>query len=140
MPLIACLLRHGAARASAWQVNCFIIEITFQIKNMELRKEDLPATLQAFELRDNEEIFLAEQVVNNQAEIELFTTRYSGKLIKAKTIAVDNRTQTSSSPGHQAPERNNNAIIVTVIILVIAALVAYGIYTGWIQQQLDINM
>ena len=62
----------------------YIYQYITKSDNMDIRKEDLPATLQAFDLQDNKEVFLAEQVVNNQTEIAIFTTRYVGKLIKAK--------------------------------------------------------
>lgn len=106
---------------------------------MDLQKEDLPATLQAYELNDNKEIFLAEQVVNNQSEIELFTTRYAGKLIKAKTfVARDTR---NSFGNTVAKKRNSTAgIVALIIILVIVALVIYGFYTGWLQDRLNIKM
>ena len=66
---------------------------------MDFRKEELPATIQAYDLVDNNEIFLAEQLVNNQSEIDLFTSRYAGKLIKAKTVAPPQR-----------PSNNYNAV------------------------------
>lgn len=104
---------------------------------MELRKEDLPATIQAFDLQNNEEIFIAEQIVNDQAEIEAFTTRYAGKLIKAKTVVVDNRKTVHNTTNHDTSKRNNNAVIVIIILVIIAAAIAYGFYTGWIQEQIN---
>ena len=106
---------------------------------MDLLKEDLPATLQAYELNDNKEIFLAEQVVNNQAEIELFTARYAGKLIKAKTnVASNNR----NSYGNTVVKKRNSstAVVALIIILIIVAVIVYGLYTGWLQDRLNIKM
>ena len=53
---------------------------------MDIRKEDFPVALQAYELRNKEEEFLAEQVVNTQAEADVFMTRFQGKLIKAHEV------------------------------------------------------
>jgi len=47
---------------------------------MNLTNEDLPATLQAFDLKENEEIFIAEQVVRNQSEIETLQPATQGNL------------------------------------------------------------
>ena len=105
---------------------------------MDIHKNDLPATLQAFELLDNKEIFLAEQVVNNQAEIDIFTSRYAGKLIKAKTtVGIDNRSSSVAGSGG----RSQKSIIATVIIiLIILALVIYGFSTGWLQEKLHLKI
>ncbi len=106
---------------------------------MDLTKEDLPATIQAFDLQDNKEIFIAEQVVNSQSEIETFTNRYTGKLIKAKKVAT---VETSSSYGNPAytKKRSSNGLVIIVFILIITALVIYGFSTGWIQEKLNLKI
>lgn len=108
---------------------------------MDLHKEDLPATLQAFDLQNNNEIFLAEQQVNNQAEIEMFTSRYAGKLIKAKTLVTDNnrRPQTQGNAVVKKPAASTG-IIMIIVILVIAALIIYGFSTGWLQEKLNLKI
>ncbi len=105
---------------------------------MELRKEDLPATIQAFELQADKEIFIAEQVVNSQSEIEAFTLRYTGKLIKAKTVpAIE--TNSYGKPAYKK-QRSSTGLIMFIIILVIAALVVYGFSTGWIQEKFNLKI
>lgn len=105
---------------------------------MDLRKEDLPATIQAFELLEDKEIFIAEQVVNSQSEIETFTSRYAGKLIKAKTFPVA-EVKKNASPVY-SKQRSSNGLIMFIIILVIVALVVYGFSTGWIQEKLNLKI
>ena len=105
---------------------------------MDLRKEDLPATIQAFELQDDKEIFIAEQVVNSQSEIETFTTRYTGKLIKAKTVPIS-ETNSYENPAYKK-QRSSTGIIMIIIILIIIALVVYGFSTGWIQEKFNLNI
>lgn len=104
---------------------------------MDLKKEDLPATIQAFEILDEKEIFLAEQVVNSQLEIETFTTKYAGKLIKAKVSSID-----AKSYGNRTyqKKRSSTGLIMIIIILIIIALVIYGFSTGWIQEKFNLNI
>ena len=104
---------------------------------MDIRKEDLPATIQAFELQDDKEIFIAEQVVNSQSEIEAFTTRYTGKLIKAKKVAVIE----TNSHGNLSYKKKGSStgLMMFIIILVIVALVIYGFATGWIQEKFNLK-
>jgi hypothetical protein len=107
---------------------------------MDLRNEDLPVTLQAFDLLDNKEIFIAEQVVNSQAEVATFTSRYVGKLIKAKKASVnDSRAYTSNTPVKKTGTSSTN-IVMILVILIIVALVIYGFSTGWIQEKLNLKI
>lgn len=107
---------------------------------MDLRNEELPATLQAFDLQDNREVFLAEQVVNTQAEITNFTNRYSGKLIKAKTVAPTvNRTGMDNTNTVKRPKSSINAVMV-LVVLALLALAIYGFSTGWIQDKFNLNI
>lgn len=105
---------------------------------MDLRKEDLPATLQAFDLQNDKEIFIAEQVVNNQAEIELFTTRYTGKLIKAKIVPAAQANRYVDPVVKKKP--SSNSIVMVIVILVLVALILYGFSTGWIQDKLNLKI
>ena len=105
---------------------------------MDLRKEDLPATIQAYELLDDKKIFIAEQVVNSQSEIETFTTRYAGKLIKAKTVPSVETTRYGNTVYKK--QRSSTGLIIFIIILVIVALVIYGFSTGWIQDKLHLKI
>jgi hypothetical protein len=106
---------------------------------MNLRNEDLPATLQAFDLMDNKEIFLAEQVVGSQSEIDLFTNRYTGKLIKAKTTLPVNENTSYAKPGYHT-RYSSTGVLMAVIVLVVIVLVIYGCSTGWIQEKLHMKV
>lgn len=105
---------------------------------MDLTKEDMPATIQAFELLDNKEIFIAEQVVNSQSEIEAFTARYAGKLIKAKTTSINQTKQFGNSTYKK--QRSSTGLIMMIIILIIITLVIYGFSTGWIQEKFNLKI
>lgn len=118
--------------------NLSVLLITLKFAKMDIRNEDLPVTLQAFELLDNKEIFIAEQVVTSQSEVNMFTTRYTGKLIKAKKTVVNENNSYSNIP---AKKRNTTTGMVMIIIIVILlALVIYGFSTGWIQQKFNLNV
>lgn len=105
---------------------------------MNLRKDQFPITIQAFELKAGTELFIAEQVVNNQADVDAFSARYAGKIIKAKGVATTGTTTTTTST--TAYKRKSSSTAVTIIILIIlAALIAYGFYTGWIQRTTGIS-
>jgi hypothetical protein len=102
---------------------------------MLLSKDQFPITVQAYEITDHKEYFIAEQVVHNQSEVDSFVTRYAGKVIKARpltsaetTVARSSR-RTSSSAG----------TIILVILIILAILVAIGLYTGWIQRTFNIS-
>ena len=117
------------------------VSITFKLAHMDLRNEDLPVTLQAFDLLDNKEIFIAEQVVNSRSDVDLFTKRYAGKLIKAKKATVnvnDNRAYSSNVSDRR--KKSSGGVVAVVIILILLALVAYGFYTGWIQEKLHLKV
>lgn len=106
---------------------------------MDIRKEDLPATLQAYDLQDDKEVFLAEQVVNNQSEIATFTTRYAGKLIKAKAqVPTDSYASGYRPTITQTRKKSSAGIIVLIVVLILAALAIYGYTAGWFQQ-LNVN-
>ena len=106
---------------------------------MELRNEDLPVTLQAFDLHDSKEIFIAEQVVNSQSDVDMFTKRYTGKLIKAKkTVLPDTKSSYDSTTVHRK-KSSTNAVMV-IILLILVALIIYGFSTGWIQEKFNLKV
>lgn len=107
---------------------------------MDLRNEQLPATLQAFELEDNQEVFLAEQVVNSQAEIVNFTNRYSGKLIKAKLAAPVSSNMRSGQANPVVKRKSSVNAVMVIVVLVLLALAIYGFSTGWIQDKLNLKV
>jgi len=97
---------------------------------MELRKEEFPVALQAYEVRGDHEDFLAEQVVNTQTEADKFMSMYAGRLIKTREVRpVETR--------HYAPAvrrtRTGAGTAWLVFIILLVVLVAVGFATGWIQ-------
>lgn len=106
---------------------------------MRVRDNEFPVVIQAYDTRDKQDLFVAEQVVNTQAEVDTFTSRYAGKLIRVRLpngeeLRHDHKTTA-------APRRRSSAGgVVLLILLVIAALVVVGFATGWIQETFGWNV
>jgi len=109
---------------------------------MEVRKEDFPIVIQAYEMLDSKEIFVAEQVVNNQSDVNTFTARYAGKLIKAKQFStVDtnrNTAATTTTTTTHTKKKNSAGTVILVLLLILIILAAIGFYTGWFQQHFNL--
>ncbi len=105
---------------------------------MDIKREDLPVMLQAFELHESTEIFVAEQLVSSQAEVDKFTSLYAGKIIKAsKEVAHSKNYATTPTTRKRNPAVG---FVMIAILLIALALVIYGFSTGWIQDKFNINI
>jgi hypothetical protein len=113
--------------------------VTKKLFVMEVRKEDFPVVIQAFETNGATDVFVAEQVVNSQADINTFTSRYTGKLIKARRLTEAERGLQGNT--HQTTRKRSavGTYILIAVILIIVALVIVGFTTGWIQQTFHIG-
>ena len=112
---------------------------------MVLQKDQFPITIQAFELTAGKELFIAEQVVNNQSDIDAFSAKYAGKIIKAKAVAstlhtTSGTTRTTTTNTNTYKRKSSSGTVLVVILLLIVILVAIGWYTGWIQRTFGINL
>jgi hypothetical protein len=101
---------------------------------MELRRDEFPVALQAYEVRSGHEDFVAEQVVSNQVEADSFMSLYAGRLIKTREVRpVETRS------GYVIKSKKHRAGVspwVFVLLLIIVALViAYA--TGYLQLWID---
>src|SRR5436190_23329731 len=97
-------------------------------KTMELRREEFPVALQAYEVRGERENFVAEQVVNSQAEADNFMSLYAGRLIKTRDVRP---VETKHYSVHR--RRTTPAAFWIIVLVVIAVLLIAGFATGWIQ-------
>ena len=109
---------------------------------MRLRDEEFPVVVQAYDPSGSKDSFVAEQVVYSQMEIDNFTSRYAGLLIKAREVSD---TETTSDPriGHRrtvTKHRSGSAVgWVLFLLVVIIGLLVWGFASGWIQQNFGIN-
>lgn len=99
---------------------------------MEISKDQFPIVVQAFEITGNKEFFVAEQVVNNQAEVETFSTRYAGKVIKARALNTTEAGQHKTV--HPRSRKTSIGPVLLVILIILIIVIAIGYYTGWIQR------
>jgi len=106
---------------------------------MEVRNADFPVVVQAYEPSNKQDVFIAEQVVNSQSEIDGFTLRFAGKLIKARSLSeteIERQRHVASRKGSSSGSRSYLWIFVLLLIVV---LIGVGFYTGWIQKTFNIS-
>lgn len=99
---------------------------------MELRKEEFPVALQAYDVHGDHENFIAEQVVNTQSEADTFMSMYAGRLIKTREVRPVESKHYSTAQRRRRP----NALPWIILLLIIAVLVIIGFTTGWIQSMI----
>lgn len=103
---------------------------------MILHRDQFPITVQAYEITDHKEYFIAEQVVHNQAEVDSFVTRYAGKVIKARALSNAESTVAARTIHRKG---SSTGMIILVMLIILAVLIAIGLYTGWIQRTFNIS-
>lgn len=108
---------------------------------MRLRDDEFPVIVEAYDPSGSKDAFIAEQVVYTQAEIDTFTSRYAGLLIKARELNdVENNRDTRVIERRKHTRRSGSALgWVLFILVVLIALAVWGFTSGWIQQHLGIN-
>src|SRR3954470_2818687 len=104
---------------------------------MLLQKDQFPITIQAYDISGDVEIFIAEQVVNTQAEVDTFSSRYAGKLIKAKGFSNSGASSVSTKKHNRSSSAGTIILVILVILIILAAI---GFYTGWIQRTTGISV
>ena len=109
---------------------------------MRLRDEEFPVVVQAYDPSGSKDSFVAEQVVYSQMEIDNFTSRYAGLLIKAREV-TDTETTNDTRIGHRrtVTKRKSSSAIgwVLFLLVVLIGLAVWGFASGWIQQNLGLN-
>jgi hypothetical protein len=108
---------------------------------MKVDEREFPVVVQAYENAGNEELFVAEQVVNTQNEVDNFTSRYAGFVIKARTVSESELHTDGQGVRHRGETRRRSgagAFWAILLLLLIAAIVI-GFSTGWIQRTFNLN-
>lgn len=103
---------------------------------MTIQPGEFPVVVQAYQPSGNEDLFVAEQVVYNQAEADVFTSRHAGLLIKARK-PTSNELQATPAYPPTAPRRKGVGAGFVILILLIV-LIVVGFATGWIQRNFNL--
>jgi len=105
---------------------------------MTIQSGEFPVVVQAYQPSGSEDLFVAEQVVYNQSEADVFTSRHAGLLIKARK---PNANEVQTTPAYSAApvKRRSSGLGAGIIfVLILIALVVVGFATGWIQRNFDL--
>ena len=106
---------------------------------MEVRNTDFPVVVQAYEPSNKDDVFIAEQVVNTQAEIDGFTLRFAGKLIKARSLSDTEIERQRHVASRRNPSSASRSYLWIFVLVLIVVLIGVGFYTGWIQRTFNIS-
>lgn len=106
---------------------------------MRINDNEFPVVVQAFDTTDREDRFVAEQVVSSQSEVDSFTNRYAGKLIKVKVMNAEELRQDHRNVATRRKTSSGTAVWI-LVLLALAALVIAGFATGWIQRTFGLNL
>jgi hypothetical protein len=108
---------------------------------MVINEREYPVVVQAFQPSANGELFVAEQMVNNQAEVDSFSSRYAGYVIKAR-IAKENELVTDHNNGtrKRTVVQRRGIPAWALLLLIVVVLVVVGFTTGWIQRTFELNL
>lgn len=109
---------------------------------MIVNEREFPVVVQAYQSSGNQELFVAEQVVNTQTEVDSFSSRYQGFVIKARIV-----NETELQPDGRAVRQRNQgrrsrsgAAAWALILLLLVAIIVVGFTTGWIQRTFNLNL
>ena len=112
---------------------------------MVINEREFPVVVQAYQPSANGEMFIAEQMVNNQAEADSFSSRYAGYVIKARVVA-ENELVTNHRDGVRRDGIRRTAVhrrglpAWAIFLLIVVVLIVVGFTTGWIQRTFDVNL
>ena len=109
---------------------------------MVINDREFPVVVQAYQPSANGELFVAEQMVRNQVEVDAFSSRYAGYVIKARVVKEN----------EMVPEHSNGNVkrrmdihrrgipAWAIFLLIVVVLVVVGFTTGWIQRTFELNL
>ncbi|THU40704.1 hypothetical protein FAM09_00900 [Niastella caeni] len=109
---------------------------------MVINEKEFPVVVQAYQPSANGELFVAEQMVRNQAEADSFSSRYAGYVIKARVVR-ENELVTNYRDGNgtkRTAVHRRGLPAWAILLLIVVVLVVVGFTTGWIQKTFEINL
>jgi hypothetical protein len=109
---------------------------------MVINDREFPVVVQAYQPSANGELFVAEQMVRNQVEVDAFSSRYAGYVIKAR-IVQENEMVPEYTNGNVKRRTNIHRRGIpawAIFLLIVVLLVVVGFTTGWIQRTFQLNL
>jgi hypothetical protein len=108
---------------------------------MVINEREFPVVVQAYQPTTTDELFVAEQLVRTQSEVDVFTKRYAGYLIKARVVRDDEMTVRHNYDTNRRMTTYRKGVPAwAIFLLIVIALAVVGFTTGWIQRNFDISM
>jgi hypothetical protein len=107
---------------------------------MKVKENQFPIAVQAYNTKSGQEIFVAEQIVHTQTEVDAFTSKYAGMLIKTRLLTDVELGKATEYHKKYVKRRSSARAIFWTIFLVIVVLIVVGFATGWIQRTFGLNM
>ena len=107
---------------------------------MNINENEFPVVVQAYKTSGVNDLFVAEQVVNNQNEADNFTARYAGYLIKAHTVHEEElHVDQNKVSKRNTRRKSGKAVWATIVVLLLVAIIVAGFTTGWIQRNFGVS-
>ena len=109
---------------------------------MVINDREFPVVVQAYQPSANGELFVAEQMVRNQVEVDAFSSRYAGYVIKARIVKENEMVpEYSNGNGTKRTAIHRRGIPAwAIFLLIVVVLVVVGFTTGWIQRTFELNL
>lgn len=109
---------------------------------MVINDGEFPVVVQAYQPSANGELFVAEQMVRNQVEVDAFSSRYAGYVIKARVVKENEIVpEYSNGNGTKRTAIHRRGIPAwAIFLLIVVVLVVVGFTTGWIQRTFELNL
>lgn len=107
---------------------------------MVINEKEFPVVVQAYQPSGTGELFVAEQLVNTQAEADNFSSRYAGYVIKARVVKEDELLTDRQTAARRSAMPRRGMPAWAILLLLLVVLIVVGFTTGWIQRTFDITM
>jgi hypothetical protein len=107
---------------------------------MKVKDNQFPIALQAYNIKGGQEVFMAEQIVYTQAQVDAFTSKYAGSLIKTRLLTDVELGKAKEDHKVYVKRRSSAGTILWILLLIIVVLAVVGFATGWIQRTFGLNM
>lgn len=107
---------------------------------MKVKENQFPIAIQAYNTKGGQELFVAEQIVHTQSEVDTFTSKYAGMLIKTRLLNDVELGKATEHHKKYVRRRSSAGSVIWIILLIIVVLVVVGFATGWIQNTFGLKM